>query len=206
MKKKLLVPKEARKALVKDIESVTGGKSKYLGAPSMAYQIGDFLVNKDCSIECEDPDALGGLVVSLEEMGYIADNTVDAVIFSIPADKVNAANLLGLLAAKGNLIMKALGTDTIDVQITEDRVYFPWVKQAKDPAEMTAIEHFISAICKLTMEQNRVSAKAKEVENEKYAFRCFLLRLGFIGDEFKEDRKVLLKNLEGSAAWKCKED
>ena len=137
-------------------------------------------------------------------MGYIAE--VDAVIFSIPADKVNAGNLVSLLAAKGNLIMKALGTDTIDVQITEDRVYFPWVKQAKDSAEMTAIEHFISAICKLTMEQNRVSAKAKEVDNEKYAFRCFLLRLGFIGDEFKEDRKVLLKNLEGSAAWKCKED
>lgn len=206
MKKKFLVPKEARKALVKDIESVTGGKSKYLGAPSMAYQIGEFLVNKDCSIECEDVDLLNGLVVSLEEMGYISDNTVDAVIFRIPADKVNAANLLGLLAAKGKLIMKALGTDTIDIQITEDCVYFPWVKQVKDSAEMTAIEHFISAICRLSKEQNRVSAKAKEVENEKYAFRCFLLRLGFIGDEFKEDRKVLLKNLEGSAAWKCKED
>lgn len=204
MKKKLMVPKEARKTLVKDIESVTGGKSKYLGAPSMAYQIGDFLVCKDCSIECEDADLLNGLVASLEEMGYIAE--ADAVIFSIPADKVNAGNLLCLLAAKGNLIMKALGTDTIDVQITEDRVYFPWVKETKAPEEMIAIEHFISAICKLTMEQNRVSAKAKEVENEKYAFRCFLLRLGFIGDEFKEDRKVLLKNLEGSAAWKCKED
>lgn len=200
MKKKLLVPKEARKTLVKDIESVTGGKSKYLGAPSMAYQIGDFLVNKDCSIECEDADLLNGLVASLEEMGYIAE--VDAVIFSIPADKVNAGNLVSLLAAKGNLIMKALGTDTIDVQITEDRVYFPWVKQAKDPEEMTAIEHFISAICRLTLEQKRVSAKEKEVDNEKYAFRCFLLRLGFIGDEFKADRKVLLKNLDGSPAWK----
>jgi len=204
MKKKFLVPKEARKELVKDIESVTGGKPKYLGAPSMAYQIGDFLVHKDCSIECEDPDALNNLVSNLESLGYIPE--VDAVVFSIPADKVNAGNLIGLLAAKGNLIMKALGTDTIDVQITEDKVYFPWLKEVKDPAEMQAIEHFISAICRLSKEQTRVSAKKKEVENEKYAFRCFLLRLGFIGDEFKADRKVLLKNLEGSPAWKCKED
>jgi hypothetical protein len=40
------------------------------------------------------------------------------------------------------------------------------------------------------------------VENEKYTFRCFLLRLGFIGEEYKETRKVLLKNLSGSSAFK----
>lgn len=204
MKKKLLVPKEARKTLVKDIESFAGVgiKAKYLGAPSMAYQIGEFLVDRNCTIECGDPAALNAMIDSLETLGYISDNAVDAVIFSIPADKVNAGNLVSLLAAKDNLIMKALGTDTIDVQITEDRVCFPWFKEVKAPEVMKAYEHFISALCRLSMEQNRVSAKEKEVENEKYAFRCFLLRLGFIGDEFKEDRKILLANLEGSSAWK----
>ena len=33
--------------------------------------------------------------------------------------------------------------------------------------------------------QKRITAKPKQNENEKYAFRCFLLRLGFIGDEYK---------------------
>jgi hypothetical protein len=51
--------------------------------------------------------------------------------------------------------------------------------------------------------QKRISAKEKEVDNEKYAFRCFLLRLGFIGDEFKTDRKILLRNLSGSTAFKA---
>ena len=37
-----------------------------------------------------------------------------------------------------------------------------------------------------------------------YAFRCFLLRLGFIGDEYKAARRVLLKNLTGNGAWKNK--
>ena len=43
---------------------------------------------------------------------------------------------------------------------------------------------------------------SKEVINEKYTFRCFLLRLGFIGDEFKMDRKILLENLSGSSAFR----
>ena len=50
--------------------------------------------------------------------------------------------------------------------------------------------------------QKRVNAKEKDVENEKYAFRCFLLRLGFIGNEYKQERKILLQNFTGSAAFK----
>ena len=51
-----------------------------------------------------------------------------------------------------------------------------------------------------------ICATVGEVVNEKYAFRCFLLRLGFIGDEYKQDRKILLENLEGSAAFKTKKE
>ena len=45
-------------------------------------------------------------------------------------------------------------------------------------------------------------AKEKATDNEMYAFRCFLLRLGFIGDEYKAARKILLRNFTGSAAFK----
>ena len=51
-------------------------------------------------------------------------------------------------------------------------------------------------------EGKRVTATEKPVDNEKYAFRCFLLRLGFIGSEYKAERKILLKNLSGSSAFK----
>ena len=51
--------------------------------------------------------------------------------------------------------------------------------------------------------QKRISAKEKAVDNEKYTFRCFLLRLGFIGDEYKTTRKILLRNLSGSTAFKA---
>ncbi|MBQ2016779.1 MAG: virulence protein, partial [Clostridia bacterium] len=48
----------------------------------------------------------------------------------------------------------------------------------------------------------RVTAKDKEVDNLKYAMRCFLLRLGFIGEEFKTHRAVLLRNLDGNSAFR----
>ena len=66
----------------------------------------------------------------------------------------------------------------------------------------TIYDNFICKLCEMARNLKRVTAKEKEVENAKYAFRCFLLRLGFIGDEYKTDRKLLLKNLSGSAAFK----
>lgn len=50
--------------------------------------------------------------------------------------------------------------------------------------------------------QKHASSKQKEAENEKYALRCFLLRLGFIGNEYKSERKVLLSRVEGNGSWK----
>ncbi len=62
--------------------------------------------------------------------------------------------------------------------------------------------HFISVLCEMAKNATRVTATEKAVDNEKYAFRCFLLRLGFIGAEYKAERKILLKNLTGSSAFK----
>ena len=78
---------------------------------------------------------------------------------------------------------------------------FPWFK-AEDAPLPEAFLKFLTALCQMSLTQKRVSSKAKNVENEKYAFRCFLLRLGFIGKEYKEDRKLLLKNFTGSSAFK----
>jgi len=71
-----------------------------------------------------------------------------------------------------------------------------------DPDEVSAYSQFICALCDMSRNQKRVNATEKDVENEKYAFRCFLLRLGFIGEEYKKERKILLRNLNGSSAFK----
>lgn len=121
---------------------------------------------------------------------------------SLPLDKVDAGKLTRILEAKGNLIKKALGVDNLLIEIGEDTISFPWFSELPDADTSTAYTHFISALCRMSKEQKRVTATEREVDNEKYAFRCFLLRLGFIGEEYKTDRKILLKNLTGSSAFK----
>lgn len=120
----------------------------------------------------------------------------------IPLNKVQVGNLTNLLDAKGNLIKNALGIDATPIEITEETVRFPWFSELPEPDAAKAYTHFISALCRMSREQKRITAKEKAVDNEKYAFRCFLLRLGFIGAEYKAERKILLKNLTGSSAFK----
>ena len=124
---------------------------------------------------------------------------------AIPMDGTAVGNLKKLLEAKGNLIKKALGIDSLPIEVKEEAVEFPWFETVS-PEETAAYTHFISALCELSKNAKRVTAKEKEVDNEKYAFRCFLLRLGFIGTEYKAERKILLRNLSGSAAFKTVKD
>ncbi|MBR0150915.1 MAG: amidoligase family protein [Synergistaceae bacterium] len=58
------------------------------------------------------------------------------------------------------------------------------------------------AMSQLAKELKYASPKPQQTENEKYAFRCWLLRLGFIGEEFKTARTILLQNMEGNGAWR----
>lgn len=201
-----------RKELVKAISRITGIKAEYQGTPSMSYQIGDFTITKDGALVYDDKIDAGELLNELAEAGFegIADKSegkelkepeVNILAIEMPTDKVNTENLQKLLDAKGALIRKALGIDSLAFEIHEDRVAFPWFI---DPAPDYALAYtqFIAAICKMSTEQKRITARVREVDNEKYAFRCFLLRLGFIGEEFKQSRKILLSNLDGSSAFK----
>ena len=58
------------------------------------------------------------------------------------------------------------------------------------------------ALSELAKEVASASAKPQQVENPKYAMRTWLLRLGFIGDEFKTARDVLTKRLSGDASFR----
>ena len=201
-----------RKELVKAISRITGVKAEYQGMPTTNFVIGDFTVTAEGALVYDDKIDAGELLNELAEAGFegTADKSEgkelkvpepDILTIEMPADKVNTENLQKLLDAKGALIRKALGIESLAFEIHEDRVSFPWFI---DPAPDYALAYtqFVAAICKMSTEQKRVTAKVREVNNEKYAFRCFLLRLGFIGNEFKQSRKILLSNLDGSSAFK----
>lgn len=58
------------------------------------------------------------------------------------------------------------------------------------------------AMVELADEVKYASPKPQQTDNEKYAMRCWMLRLGFIGEEFATARELLLKNMSGNGAWR----
>lgn len=129
----------------------------------------------------------------------------DSLVISYPRKDISDAalkNLRLLIASKEALMKKALGAETLPIEVDEETVSFPWFKGFPQPEEVSAYAHFTGKLIDMAKTQKRVTAKEKDTNNEKYAFRCFLLRLGFLGDEYKAARKILLRNLSGSGAFK----
>ena len=113
-------------------------------------------------------------------------------------------NLQKLISSKAALIKKAVGAEELPVDITEEKVTFPWFRVSADghsADETKAYSEFISRLSAMARDTKRVTAREREVGSEKYAFRCFLLRLGMSGSDFKTDRKILLRNLDGPSAF-----
>jgi hypothetical protein len=52
------------------------------------------------------------------------------------------------------------------------------------------------------LSQRNASARKVQAENEKFAMRTYLNRIGFIGDEFKSCREHLCQHLDGNGAWR----
>lgn len=210
-----------RKRLVTTLSTLTGVKAKYLGMPSMAYEVGDFTIDKNGNLELSDKvnsEEIERVAGHLASEGFIAEEEISAtegkqtadseefgLIVSMPRSNFSEGaleNLQALVEAKGELIRHALDVEELTIEISEDEVSFPWFEELPTPEVIKAYTHFISALSEMAINQKRITVKEKEVENEKYAFRCFLLRLGFIGKDYKDERKILLRNLTGSSAFK----
>lgn len=210
-----------RKPFVKALEEITGAKALYKKTPTYAYEVDYFTVTREGNLtfnDMADSEEIERVLAALAEYGFTYESAEydepqpdvsdedsskeTGLTISLPLEKVAAGNLTNLLEAKGSLIRKALGIDDLGILIAEDTISFPWFSTLPEPDEVNAYTHFIAALCKMSKDQKRISNVEKTVDNEKYAFRCFLLRLGFIGNEYKTERKILLRNLTGSAAFK----
>lgn len=182
-----------------------------------------------------DPEDVEYLFEYLEEMGYLPTDGVFefpeeektekeelsedheekepedfavGLIIELPREQFtekSLQNLENLLKAKGTLIKKALGVPDLPIEVDEEKVYFPWFPFGVTEEQLSTDCMFITLICQMAQYQKRVSPKEREVTNEKYTFRCFLLRLGFIGDSCKAERKILLQNFQGSSAFRGRE-
>ena len=196
---KIILNETERKPLAALLGEYTNTRPQYLRAPSYGYQIGDLLLTREGNIE--SPDTLSQaefdeLLALLDTSGYCPKETdfhpaqepeaeatsTEETGLTIPLENVNVRNLTNLLDAKGFLIKHALHIDDLRFELSEDNISFPWFSELPAPDEIHAYSTLIAALCKMSKDQKRISATEKPVDNERYAFRCFLLRLGFIGD------------------------
>ena len=215
-----------RKELVKDISEILGEKAEYMRMPTCAYRVGDYTIAKDGTLtwEAAVTDA-ERLLQALTAKGWNYAIVIDTAAPEEPQPVITAksdpntynfcielpeetltdaagANLDRIIESKGSLLRKALGAEQLTYEIADGKVQFPWFHISGSPEEVTAYTQLITALVEMAKNSKRITAKERTVENEKYAFRCFLLRLGFIGDEYKASRIILLKNLNGNSAFR----
>ena len=130
----------------------------------------------------------------------------DRLVIQIPLtgftpDKLD--NLCKMVTAKASILKAALGTQDLPIRQTAETIDFPWFRYTEDSVTVDAYATLVSLLCKTALEKKHVSAKEKVIDgNPKYAMRCFLLSLGFIGEGYKTSRKILLSRLEGSTSRK----
>jgi len=202
MNNKFNIEKSQRKALAQKIGELTGSEVKYLGVPSCGYQIGAYTLDKEAVLHGDElPDEIRS---ELQKAGYTAEDEPVALTISMPRDfftEQSMNNLLQLIANKKTLLKHALNTESLAVNECEETVEFPWFTVEKD-GDADAYAKFITMFCEFAKNLQRVVNKPDTSDNEKYAFRCFLLRLGMIGEEYKPVRRVLLRRLTGSSAFR----
>ena len=199
---KFNIEKSQRKALAQKIGELTGSEVKYLGVPSCGYQIGAYTLDKEAVLHGDElPDDIRS---ELQKAGYTAEDEPVALTISMPRDffgEQGLENLLQIIENKETLLKHALNTESLAVNECEETIEFPWFTVEKD-GDGDAYARFITALCEFAKNLKRVVNKPDTSDNEKYAFRCFLLRLGMIGEEYKPVRRVLLRRLTGSSAFR----
>ncbi len=200
---------QRRKDLVKALSEILLWEPKYLGAPSFAYDIGNYHVTREGTVLCPGSctrEFAEQIISNLRESGFEPTNSnLTLFVVSLPRTMFNdaaLARLRNLVKSKETVLKAALRAHALQIEVTDEKIYFPWFTLAGTDGEADAYTKLIAALGKTAREQRRISAKEKVQDNLKYAMRLFLVRLGFVGEEYKQARKILLSNLSGNCSWK----
>lgn len=201
---------EKRKGLVNAISEIIDASAEYQFMPTCAYKIGNFYtVTKEGNLEISDSADKKEVEMLIDELvhrGYDVplDEEENSLTVEMPLELIDESTLERLrkiVENKGELFKAAFKTDNLEIIIEDNKVCFPWftVEQYDDTSAYCT---FISMLCEFAKNQSRINRKPDTSDNPKYTMRCYLLRLGMIGAEYKSTRKVLLRNLSGSSAFR----
>ena len=201
--------------LAQEIGNLLRTAPHYERVPSCAYDIAGYRLDKEGVLHISEgaEETTKDLILQLRERGFQDDAEIteevpvqqDKLTIVIPRESLTDTaleNLQKITANKQTLFQRAFRMDSTEIEITDEKINFTWFPYTVDGDDIVAYTQFISRLCDMARDAKRVSSKPIETDNDKYAFRCFLLRLGFIGKEYKTARKILLRNLTGNSAFR----
>ena len=286
-----------RKALVEALSEITFSEAAYAGAPTFAYRVGDYTVDKngvifypptlaqeavalvveklkergfipegeaqadlpkeDAPAEipaerpdvapeaaapaqpegeameaaegAERPDTAAEAEVAPAATGEAADTPAESAETTDPSDnamKEGAADDQGaatkltvsiprktltddalerlklIVSNKEMLFRRAVIADALPIEVTEEEVAFPWFTLTGVDGEAAAYAQFITALCQMASEQTRILDKPYDGDNDRFAMRIFMVRLGMKGAAFALARKLMMKHLTGNSGWR----
>ena len=272
-----------RKALVEALSEITFSEAAYAGAPTFAYRVGDYTVDKNGVIfylPTLAQEAVALVVEKLKERGFTPEGEAQANLpeddapAEIPAETPGVApeaaalaqpeaeameaaegaktpdtaeedeatpadpdestdtqedtpavaeaednrltvsiprktltddaleRLKMIVSNKEVLFKRAVLADALPIEVTEEEIAFPWFTLTGVDGEAAAYAQFITALCQMASEQTRILDKPYDGDNDRFAMRIFMVRLGMKGDEFALARKLMMKHLTGNSGWR----
>ena len=272
-----------RKALVEALSEITFSEAAYAGAPTFAYRVGDYTVDKNGVIfypPALAQEAVALVVEKLKERGFTPEGEAQADLpeedapAEIPAETPDVApeaaapaqpegeameaaegaktpdtaeeaeatpadpdestdtqkdtpavaeaednkltvsiprktltddaleRLKLIVSNKEMLFKRAVIADALPIEVTEEEVAFPWFTLTGVDGEAAAYAQFITALCQMASEQTRILDKPYDGDNDRFAMRIFMVRLGMKGAAFALARKLMMKHLTGNSGWR----
>lgn len=201
-----------RKAVIEAVAHIVCKPVVYTKAPLFAYETEGWSIDRDGVLTSPVFNMEAGilfnadLIGTLGRQGFTAEGPLSVTIYPDELVPTLLYNIGALLDSKASLIQAALGVEyKPSVMLSEEErvgFVFPFYPAAMTFPGILAAVQFSERICAQAFLQKKVTAKDRPVENEKYAMRCFLLRIGMIGREYAVARKELLSKLPGNSSFK----
>lgn len=107
-----------------------------------------------------------------------------------------------IVANKEVLFKRALSAEALPIEATEDKISFPWFTLKGVTGEAAAYGQFITALCQMAKEQTRILDKPYDGDNDRFAMRIFMVRMGMKGAQFALARKLMMQDLSGNSGWR----
>jgi hypothetical protein len=194
-----------RKVIASVIAEALGTTASYAGPPTFGFNAGGWTVSKNSQVVSPEMDMSSiptakVVIRALSTSGLNAEGVLRVTLHGILANELQL--LESVIKSKETLLKKALQTDAhLTVLWEKEEAVLSFFMATLDADKVCTYLTLAMKLAEFVKTIKYTSATDKSVENEKFTMRVLMIRLGFIGAEYKTERKVLLAPLTGNSAY-----